>query len=355
MPDVYRIVGPLLRRMGPEAAHNLTLAALERGLAGRARWRPDPALAVRCFGLYFPHPLGLAAGFDKDARVADRMLALGFGFVEVGTVTPRPQSGNPRPRIFRLAEDRAIINRLGFNNRGLDAAAHRLAERSGPGIVGANIGRNKDSIDATADYVEGLSRLAPLVSYVTVNVSSPNTPGLRDLQATETLRPLLDALVEARAGLAGSAARRPILLKLSPDLADAEAAAAASEALEAGLDGLVISNTTVARPPGLRSGHAKESGGLSGRPLFARSTELLRLVYRETEGRLPIVGVGGIASAEDALAKIEAGASLVQIYTALVYRGPGLVREIADGLAQLVRRSGAASIETLRGRDGKAS
>jgi len=338
-----------LRCLEPERAHEATLKALEWGLAGRSRWRPDPILRATRLGLDFPHPLGLAAGFDKDARVPDAMLALGFGFVEIGTVTPRPQPGNPRPRVFRLTEDGALINRLGFNNGGLAAAAGRLAARRGSGIVGANIGRNKDSADAVGDYVAGFRALAPHADYVTVNVSSPNTPGLRDLQAVESLKPLLAGLVEARAAMPGAAARRPILLKLAPDLADGDAVAAATLAQDCGLDGLIVSNTTIARPPGLRSRHGGESGGLSGRPLMARSTELLGVIHRETGGALPLVGVGGIASAEDAYAKIRAGASLLQLYTALVYGGPGLVARIADGLADLLRRDGHRSIDDATG------
>ena len=350
MPDPYTFVGPLLRRLDPECAHDVTLSALSLGLAGQAPWRPDPMLRVSRFGLDFPHPLGLAAGFDKDARVAGRMLALGFGFVEIGTVTPRPQPGNPRPRIFRLPADGALINRLGFNNKGLEVAASRLAARRDRGIVGANIGRNKDSSDAVADYVAGFRALAPHADYVTVNISSPNTPGLRDLQAVASLRPLLEALVAERAAAPGAAARRPLLLKLAPDLADSDAVAAAQLALDTGLDGLIVSNTTIARPAGLGGPHAGEAGGLSGRPLLARSTELLGVIHRETGDGLPLIGVGGISSAADAYAKIRAGACLLQLYTALVYRGPGLVREIAQGLAALLRRDGFAGIEEARGR-----
>lgn len=351
MPDPYTFVGPVLRRLDPECAHEATLAALAMGLAGHARWRPDPVLRVSRFGLDFPHPLGLAAGFDKDARVAGRMLALGFGFVEIGTVTPRPQPGNPRPRIFRLPADGALINRLGFNNKGLEVAGARLAGRRDRGIVGANIGRNKDSSDAVADYVAGFRALAPHADYVTVNISSPNTPGLRDLQAVASLRPLLEALTAERAQAAGAVAQRPLLLKLAPDLADADAVAAAELALRVGLDGLIVSNTTIARPPDLSGPHAGESGGLSGRPLLARSTELLGIIHRETGDALPLVGVGGIASAADAYAKIRAGACLLQLYTALVYRGPALVREIAQGLVLLLRRDGFAGIEQARGVD----
>jgi dihydroorotate dehydrogenase len=349
LPQAYDLAGPLLRRLEPECAHEATLRALSMGLAGRARWRPDPILRVSRFGLDFPHPLGLAAGFDKDARVTEAMLALGFGFVEIGTVTPRPQTGNPRPRVFRLPADGALINRLGFNNKGLDVARARLSARQPGGIVGANIGRNKDSTDAVADYVAGFRALAPHADYITVNISSPNTPGLRDLQAVASLRPLLQALVEERARAKGATARRPLLLKLAPDLADADAVAAAQLALEVGLDGLIVSNTTIARPAGLAGPHAGEAGGLSGAPLMARATQLLGVIHRETADALPLIGVGGIASAADAYAKIRAGACLLQLYTALVYRGPGLVREIAEGLAGLLARDGYGSIEEARG------
>jgi dihydroorotate dehydrogenase len=295
--------------------------------------------------------VGLAPGFDKDARVPDAMLGLGFGFVETGTVTPRPQAGNPKPRIFRLAADYAVINRLGFNNQGLDAAAARLAGRRHIGIVGANIGRNKDCADAIGDYVQGLTVMAPLADYLVVNVSSPNTPGLRDLQTIDNLRPLLEALLAARAGLAGPARTRPLCLKIAPDLADADAVAIAHLALDLGLDGLTISNTTIARPDGLTSPHLREAGGLSGRPLFARSTELLGVVYGATQGRLPLVGVGGVSCAADAYAKVRAGATLVQLYTALVYAGPGLVREMTEGLCDLLRRDGFAAVGDAVGAD----
>ena len=350
MPDLFAIASPLLRLMEPERAHAATLAALACGFGGRARWTPDPGLGVRCLGLDFPHPLGLAAGFDKDARAATALLALGLAFVEIGTVTPRAQPGNPRPRVFRLAEDRALVNRLGFNNRGAEAAARRLARRRPGGIVGANIGHGRRARDPVADYVACLRRLAPVADYVTVNVSSPNTPGLRALQGRERLRPLIAALLQAREGLA-AAAGRPILLKLAPDLADGEAVEAATLAAELGLDGLVVANTTSARPPGLASRHGGEAGGLSGAPLAARSTSLLRLLYRETGGGLPLVGVGGIASAGDAYARIRAGASLLQLYTGLVFRGPHLIAEIVAGLASLLRRDGLDSIEEARGLD----
>ena len=344
MADPYRLIGPLLRCLDPEVAHDLTLRALETGFFSRSRPVDQPTLAIACWGLDFPNPVGLAAGFDKDARVPDAALGLGFGFVETGTVTPRPQVGNPRPRIFRLGRDHAVINRLGFNNQGLEAAAGRLAGRTRTGIVGANVGRNKDSTDAIEDYVRGLTVMAPLADYLVINVSSPNTPGLRDLQTIDNLRPLLEALLAARANLAGPAATRPMCLKIAPDLADADAVAIAHLALDLGLDGLTISNSTIARSDGLVSRHRHEGGGLSGRPLFDRSTELLGVVYAATQGRLILIGLGGVSNAAEAYAKIRAGATLVQLYTALVFAGPRLVQEITAGLADLVHRDGFASV-----------
>ena len=346
MPNLYPLIRPLLRRLPREAAHELSLRALEAGL-GRLSHRPTatrPApqiLRQRLWGLDFANPIGLAAGFDKDARVPDAMLRLGFGFVEVGTVTPRPQPGNPKPRLFRLDEDRAVVNRLGFNSGGLDGVAARLARRRRHGIVGANLGKNRDSADATSDYAEGIRRVAGLADYLVVNVSSPNTPGLRDLQARSALASLLRQLLEARAQTGSPV---PLLLKIAPDLTAAECCDIAEVALEAGIDGLIVANTTVERPAGLVSRHAGEPGGLSGRPLFAPSTAVLADIYRLTQGRLPLIGVGGVASAADAYAKIRAGASLVQLYTALVFDGPALVGRINQGLAELLRRDGFGSV-----------
>jgi len=352
VPDLFSIVGPLLRCLDPEAAHNMTVKALELGLAGRAPTRIRPRLAVSVMGMDLPNPLGLAAGFDKDARVPDRMLDLGFGFVEVGTVTPRPQSGNPRPRLFRLSEDQAVINRMGFNNQGMEVAAQRLEGRSPRrGVVGVNIGKNKTSEDAIADYRAAFSRLAPLADYMVVNVSSPNTPGLRDLQAIESLRPLLDALAEERACATGNTGNVPLVLKLAPDLASEDAVAAGRLSVEAGFDGLSISNTTIERPAALKSRHRGETGGLSGRPLMERSTRLVRDVYRELGGTMPIIGVGGIASADDAYRKIRAGASAVQLYSALVYQGPRLVLQILDGLEQRLEADGYSSLSHAVGVD----
>jgi dihydroorotate dehydrogenase len=342
MPDLYNLIRPALRRLPAETAHALVLKALEKGLGGLATAPDPPALRQRIWGLDFPNPIGLAAGFDKDARVPDAILRLGFGFVEVGTVTPRAQPGNPRPRLFRLDEDAAVVNRMGFNSGGLDRLVARLAARRGQlGLVGVNLGRNRDSEDAAADYAAGIARTAALADFIVINVSSPNTPGLRNLQRRAPLDALLRQLMAARET---AGARPPLLLKIAPDLTQAEREDIAAVALERGIDGLVVANTTVARPPGLKSRHAGEAGGLSGRPLFAPSTALLGEMHRLTCGRLPLVGVGGVASAADAYAKIRAGASLVQLYTALVFAGPGLVGDIKTGLAALLRRDGFAAV-----------
>src|SRR5690606_4884165 len=301
--------------------------------------RPGGPLATEVAGLAFPNPLGMAAGFDKDGEVPDALLGRGFGFVEVGSITPRPQAGNPRPRLFRLAEDRAVINRMGFNNGGAAAAAARLAARAGrPGIVGINIGANKDSADRIADYAQMTRIVAPLASYLAVNISSPNTPGLRALQDESALAALLDAVLEAR-GDTGP----PVLLKVAPDLEAADIDAIARIALDRRLGALIVSNTTIARPS-LRSRHARETGGLSGAPLRPLALERLRDFRAATGGALPLIGVGGIASAEDAWQRIRAGASLVQLYSAMVYEGPGIARRIVRGLEALMRRDGLASV-----------
>jgi dihydroorotate dehydrogenase len=337
---------PILRRvlfcLPAETAHDLTIAGLRAGLGPRAGTAAEPGLALRLWGKSFANPLGLAAGFDKDARVMAAMGALGFGFVEVGTLTPRPQPGNPRPRLFRLGEDRAVINRLGFNNCGAAAAAERLAAfrvRHAGAIVGVNIGRNRNSADAVADYAEAARVLGPHADYLVVNVSSPNTPGLRDLQGTDALAELVGAVRTARGATAP-----PVLVKIAPDLADGQLSDICALARSGGMDGLVVSNTTLARPETLRSTHRAEAGGLSGAPLMAPSTRLLADAFAELGGRVPLVGVGGIASADDAYAKIRAGASLVQLYSALIYEGPGLPRRILEGLAQRLRADGFASV-----------
>jgi dihydroorotate dehydrogenase len=339
---------PLLRLLPAEAAHRLTLSLLRSGLAPAAGAKADPILASRHWGLEFSNPVGLAAGFDKNAEVPDAMLGQGFGFVEIGSVTPRPQAGNPQPRLFRLAPDQAVINRMGFNNEGLDVVAARLAARPRQGIVGANLGKNKDSADAIADYVQGVARLGPLADYLVINVSSPNTPGLRALQGREPLRALIDGVAAAVAALPDA---KPLLLKIAPDLTPEDCADIAGIALDSPLSGLIVSNTTIERPASLRSPHRGETGGLSGQPLFNASTLMLAEMYRLTGGRITLIGVGGIGSAEQAYAKIRAGASLLQLYSALVYRGPALVAEINHGLADLLRRDGFASLSAAIGAD----
>ena len=351
MPNLYPLIRPALRWLPPEAARDLTIRALEAGLnqfmVDRSAREPDPPiLAQRLWDLDFPNPIGLAAGYDKDARVTEAMRGFGFGFVEIGTVTPRPQRGNPKPRVFRLEQDQAIINRMGFNSSGLDAVISRLSQHPRAGIIGVNLGKNRASSDAAADYTEGIRRAAKLADYITVNISSPNTPGLRDLQRRESLETLLPQLLQARDE---AASRVPLLVKIAPDLTPAEREAIAAVALAVEIDGIIVSNTTVERPACLVSRNARETGGLSGRPLFARSTALLSDMHRLTQGRLPLIGVGGIASAADAYKKIRAGACLVQLYTALTFAGPRLVAEIKQGLADLLRADGFVSISEAVG------
>ena len=354
--DYYRAIGPLLRLAPAEAAHAFTLWALKRGLVPAGRAEDDPVLACRLWGREFSNPIGLAAGFDKHAEVPDAMLALGFGFVEVGSITPRPQPGNPRPRMFRLEQDEAVINRLGFNSAGMAAAAARLRRRLGsgrrrPGIVGVNLGVDRDTADAAADYAAGAKALGPFADYLVVNVSSPNTPGLRALQSRAALEELL-AKVKAARGGAGEPP--PVVLKIAPDLTEEELAEIAGVAVSGLTDGLIVSNTTTARPEGLSSRRRFEAGGLSGRPLFGPSTEMLRKMYRLTEGKVPLIGVGGISSGREAYAKICAGASLVQLYTALVYRGPGLVGRIKTDLSDLLRADAIPRLADAVGADHRA-
>ncbi|MFO1149508.1 MAG: quinone-dependent dihydroorotate dehydrogenase [Alsobacter sp.] len=346
---------PMLRGLDAETAHGLTIRALQALPLPHAA-PDDPRLAVDAFGLSFPNPLGLAAGFDKNAEAPDAMLSLGFGFAEVGTLTPLGQPGNPRPRMFRLPADGGVINRLGFNNEGHAPALRRLRARAGrPGIVGVNIGANKDSADRAADYVAGIRAFAGVASYFTVNVSSPNTPGLRDLQHEAALDDLLARVLAARDEEAGRHGRRPVLLKIAPDLALADLDGAVSVALRRGVDGLIVSNTTVSRPASLRDkGVAAEQGGLSGRPLFALATRMLAETYRRVDGRVPLVGVGGIHSGASALAKIEAGATLLQVYSALVYAGPALVQEVKDAILARIERERLASPAALVGRAAEA-
>ncbi len=342
--DLYALARPLIFSLEAERAHRLTIAGL-KALPTRALPAFDARLASRVAGIDFPSPVGLAPGFDKDAEVPDAILSLGFGFIEVGTLTPRPQAGNPRPRLFRLVEDAAVINRMGFNNGGQDAALARLRRRARRGVVGVNIGANKDSDDRIADYVAGVRAMAGAGDYLTVNISSPNTPGLRALQDRAALDDLLAAVVAAR-GAGGP----PIFLKVAPDLEPADIDDIASVALDRRIDALIVSNTTISRPP-LQSRFAGESGGLSGAPLKSLAHQRLRDFRAATGGAIPLIGVGGIASAEDAYARIRAGASLVQLYSALVYAGPGLGRRIADGLTRLLARDGFATIAEAVGVD----
>ena len=343
----FPVLRPLLSALDAETAHRLTIRMLTI-TPPMAPSISDPKLAVSVFGSRFPNPLGLAAGFDKNAEVPDAMLAQGFGFVEIGTVTARPQAGNPRPRLFRLAEDRAVINRMGFNNEGHAAVLARLNARKGKsGIVGVNLGANKDSPDRIADYVAGIAAFAQAADYVTVNISSPNTPGLRALQSRDELRSLLDRLNEARDR---EGRRPPMLLKIAPDLSEVELEDVAMCCGGSAVDGIIVSNTTISRPQ-LASANAQEQGGLSGAPLFDLSTRQLARLYLLTGGRIPLIGVGGIGDSATAWTKIRAGASLLQLYSALVYRGPALVSEILQGLTL---KLGAYTLKTSIGADARS-
>ena len=340
---MFAALRPLLFALDPESAHNATLAALQTGLGPRAA-PDDPILATTLAGLALPNPIGLAAGFDKDVMVPDAMLRLGFGFVECGSVTPRPQDGNPKPRLFRLVEDRAVINRLGFNNRGLEHAVVRLASRQArPGVVGINLGANKDAADRAADYVTGVRATAALASYITVNISSPNTPGLRALQDAGALADLVARVVAARGSIVV-----PLFVKVAPDLEPADFDTIARIAINGGVDGLIVSNTTITRPA-LASRHRGETGGLSGAPLASLALIALQNFAHATGGALPLIAAGGIASGTEAYARIRAGANAVQLYSALVYAGPGLVTRIKTDLAALLRRDGFASVDDAVG------
>ncbi|MBP0446660.1 quinone-dependent dihydroorotate dehydrogenase [Roseomonas sp. SSH11] len=339
---------PLVRGLDPETAHDLSLRALRLGLAGRDPGEDDPILASRAMGLDFRNPVGLAAGFDKNAVAVLPLMRLGFGLVEAGTSTLRPQPGNPRPRLFRLEEDRAVINRFGFNNAGIEAYAANLAAlpRPLPAVLGANIGINKDSTTPEQDYPALYRRVAPLADYVTINVSSPNTPGLRDLQGEARLAAILDATLAARGELPR---RPPVLVKIAPDLAEGAVEAIVQTCLDRDVAGLIVSNTTITRPETLRSPKKGETGGLSGRPLFQPSTELLRRVHRLARGRLTLIGAGGVESGETAYAKIKAGASLVQSYAGFAYAGPVLIPRIKRELAALLRQDGVKSLSDAIG------
>jgi dihydroorotate dehydrogenase len=335
--EVYPLLRPLAFALDAETAHRMTVRALAL-LPRRSLPSFAPSLTSEVAGLRFPSPVGLAAGFDKDAEVPDAMLGLGFGFVEVGTVTPLPQPGNPQPRLFRLVEDQAVINRLGFNNRGQDAALGQLGTRVRRGIVGVNIGANKDSADRVLDYADGVRRMASVADYLTINISSPNTPGLRNLQAGGELEELLAAVRDAR-----PAEGPPIFLKVAPDLDQNDPARLVGAALEHGIDALIVANTTVSRPP-LHSPHRGESGGLSGAPLGPLALNQLRSFRAASRGAIPLISAGGISTAADAWARIRAGASLLQLYSGLVYHGPGLARRIAAGLAERLAASDYTTI-----------
>lgn len=344
-PAIASALLPLLRRLDAERAHGIALRALRLGLVGRADEQDDPRLAVSALGLRFANPIGLAAGFDKAGVAIDPLLRLGFGFVEVGTVTPRAQPGNPRPRLFRLSEDHGVINRMGFNNDGIAAMTGRLATREGRGgLVGVNVGINKEGADAERDYPALIAAVARYASYIVINVSSPNTPGLRDLQGPRRLSRILSAVA------AGMPARPPLLVKLSPDLGD-EVPEIVEACVAGRVDGLVMSNTTLQRPPGLRSAQAGQAGGLSGAPLFPIATAMLARVARLVAGRLAIVGVGGVFTGRDALAKIRAGANLVQVYTSFAEAGPVLIPRLKRELIAAMDEQGFAGIDAAVGAD----
>jgi dihydroorotate dehydrogenase len=346
---------PLLRWLDPEDAHRMAIQGLR--FLPPIRPRPDDAkLAVRAFGLNFSNPIGMAAGFDKNAEVPDALLRLGFGFVEIGSVTPKPQSGNPRPRLFRLERDEAVVNRMGFNNDGADTVLRRLAGRAHlPGIVGVNVGANKDSPDRVADYVSLIETFAPVASYFTVNVSSPNTPGLRNLQQASALDDLLAKVIDARERVRENAGDSPVLLKIAPDLTLGELDDVVHIARSRRVDGMIVANTTLARPSSLREqNRAKEQGGLSGRPLFRLSTRMVAETYVRVEGAFPLIGVGGVDSGGAALTKIRAGASLIQLYSSLVYKGLGLVEAIKADLVSTMLRTGRDSLAEIVGADAAA-
>ncbi len=343
----------LIRCLPPEAAHNFGLWALRRGLVPSAAPLESDVLKVKTLGLTFANPIGLAAGFDKNAVAVNALFGQGFGFVEAGTVTPLAQSGNSKPRIFRLTHDDAVINRLGFNNHGLGPYLKHFKQiDKNCGIAGANIGKNKTSTDAVADYVTGMQAVYPYADYITINISSPNTQGLRSLQQREALEQLLSALDKTH----GECVQRygmnvPVLLKVAPDLSEIEIEDIAEVVMAFGLDGMIVSNTTIGRPSSLRSHHAAETGGLSGKPLFQLATETLKAFYFHTEGKIPLIGVGGVSTAHDAYTKIRAGATLVQLYTALVYQGFGVVRQIQKGLVELLARDGFSHVQQAVGAD----
>jgi len=345
------ILRPLLFLLDAESAHHLAIQALKLGAYSRNKNRPDPVLKSSLWGLEFPTPIGMAAGFDKNAEVFEALLNLGFGFVETGSVTPLAQPGNDKPRMFRLPEDRGVINRLGFNNKGLVPYTQKLKNwnsRAGSGIVGANVGKNKTSGDGIADFVACVSAVAEYASYLVINVSSPNTPGLRDLQARDNLQKLLDAVMQARRDCAK---QPPLLIKMAPDLSDEDMSDFADVAMTTKIEGIVVANTTIDRPASLLSKNKIETGGLSGEPLFEMSTQVLRDMYQLTDGTIPLIGVGGVSNGEQAYAKIKAGASLIQLYSAMIYWGPDIAAAIAVELAGLIKQDGYKSVSDAVGAD----
>lgn len=346
---------PLLRLLPPEAAHTVSIRGLKWGLGPKDRTPDDPVLATSVWGLDFRNPIGLSAGFDKGAEVPDAMLAAGFGFVEAGTVTPLPQPGNPKPRVFRLSEDRAVINRLSFNGTGLGPFVGRISKRGkGLGPFGANIGKNKATEDGASDYEICVEAVAPYVDYLVANVSSPNTPGLRAMQGREILKDMLVRVLDARARAVPDAAKRPpLIVKIAPDLDDAERADIAAVIMETGVDGMTVANTTVQRPDDMTDSQTHEAGGMSGAPLFPIALQIVGDMYCRTGGKVPIIGCGGVASGADAYAMIRAGASLIQLYSALVYYGPALVPRIKRELAALLRQDGFEHVSDAVGVDSK--
>ena len=350
MFDPYSLVRPLIGLLNPETAHDIVIGTLRSGLVPSPEVFESPLLKQKVWGRFFLNPIGLAAGFDKNAQVVNPMLEQGFGFVEVGTVTPQPQIGNARPRLFRLSKDKAVINRLGFNNNGMEEVACRLEASSRMGIVGVNLGKNKDTQDAVSDYREGVLRFSQVADYLAINVSSPNTMGLRSLQRKEVLLDLLEAVLQARSEVIPKSPP-PLLLKIAPDLSDEDRSDIAEVALKTGIDGIIATNTTIERPRGLLDANAKQSGGLSGKPLLEPSTHVLSEMYKLTAGRIPLIGVGGVSSGADAYAKIRAGATLIQLYSAMVFHGPAHVQLIKRDLARHLAADGFSSISQAIGSD----
>ena len=351
--NYYKILKHLIYCFPPETAHNIAISALKNGIVPKQKSNSNQSLKQNIFGINFENPVGLAAGFDKNAESIESLSSQGFGFIEVGTVTPKQQDGNPKPRLFRLSEDEAIINRMGFNNKGADYFAKNLRNRKSRAIIGANIGKNKLSEDAVEDYITLIRRLYGLSDYITVNISSPNTPGLRGLQNKDELDKLVKAILNEREQVIKekNSKKIPILVKIAPDNSHEQYEDIANLALNHKIDGLIVSNTTISRENSLKSKHKNESGGLSGKPLFDLSTQALSDIYRLTKGQIPIVGVGGISTPEKAYAKIKSGASLVQIYSSLIFHGFSLVNEINQGLEKLLEKDGFNNIKEAIGAD----